>query len=263
MQCSTLSTTIHVDSQQQFSIFTRGSRRHLQKEEGDEELWQKLWYGGGDDDAVDVDFWRSTAGWADDDASMVQYNNAVSNNIYEGGGDYDNGSRIWASKAVKHTAHHTFVLMGALAAVLFCLFMFCCCFISKKDKKDKRSNRMKKKVSAKMKRMKGSSRELTDKLGERRSRSRSSSRIRARSKSRIREGASEKVSDDYQLIDGGESSKRRDSDGKSSSRARSKSRSKSRSDGESRSSSKSSTRERVDAAENEKVLNESACNSVE
>lgn len=243
----------------QFSL--RGSRRHLQKEEGDEELWRKLWYGG-DDDGVDVDFWRSTAGWADDDASMVQYNKVVSNRIYEGegGGDYDNGSRIWASKAVKHTAHHhhPFVLMGALAAVLFCLFMFCCCVISKKDK---RSNRMKKKLSAKMKRMKGSSRELTDKLGERRSRS--SSRSRARSKSRIREGASEKVSDDYQLIDGGESSKRRDSDGKSSSRARSKSRSKSRSDGESRSSSKSSTRERVDAAENEKVLNESACNSVE
>lgn len=228
---------------------------------------RKLWYGGGDDDAVDVDFWRSTAGWADDDASMVHYNQAVSNSIYEDGGDYDNGSRIWTSKAVKHTAHHTFVLMGALAAVLFCLFMTCCCVISKKDKKDKKDKR-KKKVSAKMKRMKGSSRELTDKLGERRSRSRSrsrsSSRSRARSKSRSREGASKKVSDEYQLIDGrGESSKRRDSDGKSSSRARSKSRSKSRSDGESRSSSKSSTRERVDAAENEKVLNESACNSVE
>ena len=242
----------------QFSL--RGSGRRLQKEEGDEELLRKLWYGGDGDD-VDVDFWRSTAGWADDDVSMVQYNHAVYNQISEGDGDYDNGSRIWTSKAqaVSHTDtahHHPFVLMGALAAVLFCLFMFCCCAISKKDK---RSNRKKKKVAAKMKRMKGSSRELTDKLGERRSRS--SSRSRARSESRSREGASEKVSDDYQLIDGGESSKRRDSDDKSSSRARSKSRSKSRSDGKSR--SKSSTRERVDVAENEKVLNESACDNVE
>lgn len=244
----------------QFSL--RGSGRRLQKEEGDEELWRKLWYGGDDDESVDVDFWRSTAGWADDDVSMVQYNQRIYNRISEGDGDYDydNGSRIWTSKAqaqaVKHTDHHPFVLMGALAAVLFCLFMFCCCAISKKDK---RSNRKKKKVAAKMKLMKGSSRELTDKLGERRSRS--SSRSRARSESRSREGASEKVSDDYQLIDGGESSKRRDSDDKSSSRARSKSRSKSRSDGKSR--SKSSTRERVDVAEDEKVLNESACNNVE
>ncbi|KAL7451765.1 hypothetical protein ACHAWC_003563 [Mediolabrus comicus] len=238
----------------QFSL--RGSRWHLQKEEGDEE-WRKLWYGG-DDEVEEVDFWRTTAGWADDDASMVQYNHAVYNRIYEeGDDDYDIRSiesSIWTSEqrahAVKHYALHPFVLMGALAAVLFCLFMFCCCAISKKDKKGKRSDRKKKKVAAKMKRMKGSSRELTDKLGERRSRS--SSRSRARSKSRSREGAPEKVSDDYQLIDGGESSKRRDSDGN-----------KSRSDGESRSSSKSSTRERVDAAENEKVLNESACNSVE
>ena len=45
----------------QFSLSLRGSRRHLLEEEGDEELWQKLWLwygdggGGGDDDDVDVD----------------------------------------------------------------------------------------------------------------------------------------------------------------------------------------------------------------
>ena len=34
----------------QFSLSHRGSRRHLLEEEGDEELWRKLWYGGGGDD---------------------------------------------------------------------------------------------------------------------------------------------------------------------------------------------------------------------
>lgn len=250
-----------------YAIQLRGSGRRLTKEEEvDEEYIRKLSWG---DDDVNVDYWRSRAGWADDDASMLQYNQGVYDSMRDGGNGYNgssSASMTAKAKAATDTAKHSFVFMGALAAVLFCLFMICCCNVSKKG--GKKSAPKKKKSAAKTK---DSSRELRDKHGERRSRSRS--RARASEK---------KVSDDYQLMDGGDeedgkSSKRRDRDGGSSamsrsrsrsrarsterssdrsraSRSKSRSKSKSRSDGKSRSKSKSRPRETVDATENQKML---------
>lgn len=248
-----------------YAIQLRGSGRRLTKEEEvDEEYFRKLSWG---DDDVNVDYWRSVAGWADDDASMIQYNQGVYNSMRGGGNGYNgssSASMTAKAKAATDTARHSFVFMGALAAVLFCLFMICCCNVSKKG--GKKSAPKKKKSAAKTK---DSSRELRDKHGERRSRSRS--RARASEK---------KVSDDYQLMDGGDeednkSSKRRDRDGRSArsssrsrarsterssdrsraSRSKSRSKSKSRSDGKiSRSRSKSRPRETVDATENQKML---------
>ncbi|KAL7448994.1 hypothetical protein ACHAWC_001104 [Mediolabrus comicus] len=244
-----------------YAIQLRGSGRRLTKEEEvDEEYFRKLSWG---DDDVNVDYWRSRAGWADDDASMIQYNQGVYNSMRDGGNGYNGSSSASMTAKAKAAARHPFVFMGALAAVLFCLFMICCCNVSKKG--GKKSAPKKKKSAAKTK---DSSRELRDKHGERRSRSRS--RARASEK---------KVSDDYQLMDGGDeednkSSKRRDRDGRSvrsSSRSRarsterssdrsratskSRSKSKSRSDGKiSRSRSKSRPRETVDATENQKML---------
>ena len=66
----------------QFSL--RGSRRHLQKEDGGRRrrrVVAKTWYGG-DDEVEEVDYWCTTAGWATGDASMIQYNHAVYNRIY-------------------------------------------------------------------------------------------------------------------------------------------------------------------------------------
>jgi hypothetical protein len=245
-----------------YSIQLRGSGRRLTKEEEvDEEYIRKLSWG---DDDVNVDYWRSRAGWADDDASMIQYNQGVYNSMHNGKNGSSSASMTAKAKAATDTARHSFVFMGALAAVLFCLFMMCCCNVSKKG--GKKSAPKKKKPAAKTK---DSSRELRDKHGERRSRSRS--RARASEK---------KVSDDYQLMDGGDeednkSSKRRDRDGRSvrsssrsrarsmerssdrskASRSKSRSKSKSRSGGKiSRSRSKSRPRETVDATENQKML---------
>ncbi len=244
-----------------YAIQLRGSGRRLTKEEEvDEEYFRKLSRG---DDDVNVDYWRSRAGWADDDASMIQYNQGVYNSMRDGGNGYNGSSSASMTAKAKAATDRPFVFMGALAAVLFCLFMICCCNVSKKG--GKKSAPKKKKSAAKTK---DSSRELRDKHGERRSRSRS--RARASEK---------KVSDDYQLMDGGDeednkSSKRRDRDGRSvrsSSRSRarsterssdrsratskSRSKSKSRSDGKiSRSRSKSRPRETVDATENQKML---------
>ena len=244
-----------------YAIQLRGSGRRLTKEEEADEERKLSW---GDDD-VNVDYWRSRAGWADDDASMIQYNQGVYNSMRDGGNGYNGSASMTAkAKAATDTARHSFVFMGALAAVLFCLFMICCCNVSKKG--GKKSAPKKKKSAAKTK---DSSRELRDKHGERRSRSRS--RARASEK---------KVSDDYQLMDGSDeeerksSSKRRDGDGRSvrsssrsrarsterssdrsrASRSKSRSKSKSRSDGKSRSRSKSRPRETVDATENQKML---------
>lgn len=222
------------------AIQLRGSGRRLTKEEeADEEFFRKL--SSGDDD-VNVDYWRSRAGWADDDASMLQYNQGVYNSMRSGNGNNGSSSESMTAKAKAEldAAKHSFVFMGVLAAVLFCLFMMCCCNVSKKG--DQKSAPLKKKSAAKTK---DSSRELRDKHGERRSRSRS--RARASKK---------KVSDDYQLMDGGDeedgkSSKRRDR-----SRARSTERSPDRSRARSKSKSKrrSEGKSRVDATENQKML---------
>jgi hypothetical protein len=180
--------------------------------------------GGGrqlsDSTESEVDYWRKRAGWADDDATMTEYNNGVYTHMYGYGDDgvvsssssssssssnSSSSSSSWTKTAKEHIAHST-IFLGALASLLLCLFLFrCCCVASKVEKKEK----IKKATKSKDKVVE----HLEDKHGERR---RSRSKSQARSKSRTRSKARSTVSDEYQLMedgpDGKNSSKRQEKD---------------------------------------------------
>lgn len=201
-----------------------------------------------DESTDDVDYWRSRAGWADDDESMKSYNQGVYNTYYMGddgaGGSTSNNNSSAGKKALDHLGW----ILGLASTVIFLVMLVKCC-----SSAPSQSSRKGRTSSVKSR---DSSRSIRDKHGERRSRSRSRaasgrsrSKSRTRSKSRCRKGegggGGGGTGSDYKLMDEEEDNKSRRSTKSSNSKrsslsrshskaARSRSRSKARSKSRSR-----------------------------
>jgi hypothetical protein len=185
--------------------------------------------------AEDVDYWRKAAGWFDDDAKMLEYNNGISDTYYQprdgnGGSSFSLGGQ----------QSETIGLALKIGVVVVVLVLFICVIraIARRMEEKKVS-------SSEGKRSSSRSRSL--------GRSSSSRARSSRSRSRTR-GAS-----DYEMMDDGDDGRSRKSTRSSSGRSRSKGRSSSRTRERSRSKPRSSRKPSASAAtvvssENDPVL---------
>ena len=154
---------------------------------------------------ANVDYWRSRAGWADDDETMRSYNEGVYSSYYGGdAGSTSSGGHRSFSNTSKQM--HLPWILGIVSSVIFLILLVKCCSAAppKSDRKGRTSS---------VKSSRDSSRSVRDKHGERRSRSRShaasdrsrsKSRTRSKSQSRSRrsDGEGGDESDvDYKLMD--------------------------------------------------------------
>lgn len=154
---------------------------------------------------ANVDYWRSRAGWADDDETMRSYNEGVYSSYYGGdAGSTSSGGHRSFSNTSKQM--HLPWLLGIVSSVIFLILLVKCCSAAppKSDRKGRTSS---------VKSSRDSSRSVRDKHGERRSRSRShaasdrsrsKSRTRSKSQSRSRRSDGDEGDDsdvDYKLMD--------------------------------------------------------------
>lgn len=220
----------------------------------------------------DVDYWRKSAGWADDDEAMKSYNQGVYNTYYMGddvsGGTNSGG--MSGSKASRRVLDHTGWILGLASTIIFLIMLVKCCSSAPSQSVQKRTSSVKS--------SRDSSRSIRDKHGERRSRSRSraasgrsrsKSRTRSKSKSRSSGGGggdantksgskagSASSSSDYKLMDDDDDDNKSRRSTRSSRSGRSRSRSKVRSSGEStrsRSSSKARSKSKSRNRDGEKT----------
>ncbi|KAL3790782.1 hypothetical protein ACHAW5_010758 [Stephanodiscus triporus] len=209
---------------------------------------------------VNVDYWRSQAGWADDDATMRSYNEGVYSTWY--GGELSSKSGSWKSNSGSTSGSNSgsskLILplpwIFGLASLILTLILLVRCCLTAPPKKER-------KCTTSVRSSRDSSRSVRDKHGERRSRSRSraasdrSSRSksrsdRSRSKSRSRKsGEGGGGDDDYKLMDDRSRATTKSSRSRSRSRAR-RDGSPSRSRSKVRSSKSSSRRDAGEDSEN-------------
>ena len=154
---------------------------------------------------ANVDYWRSRAGWADDDETMRSYNEGVYSSYYGGdvGSTSSGGHRSFSNTSKQM---HLPWILGIVSSVIFLILLVKCCSAAppKSDRKGRTSS---------VKSSRDSSRSVRDKHGERRSRSRShaasdrsrsKSRTRSKSQSRSRRSDGDEGDDsdvDYKLMD--------------------------------------------------------------
>lgn len=200
-----------------------------------------------------VEYYRTRAGWLNDDEAMRKYNEGAYSAYYggdSGAAEFQNGSGNNNSSKKFKAMDHLGWILGLASTFIFLVFLVKCAS-SKKSSSDSKRSSSGRNSSSKVK-SRDSSRSIRDKHGERR-RSRSRSRAdgtsvrSSRSKSRTRTTSSS----DYKLMDGDDSydyddtkSRRSRSAGRrSSSRSHSKdTRSRSRSRARSKSRSRASGR---------------------
>jgi hypothetical protein len=191
---------------------------------------------------VNVDYWRSQAGWADDDATMKSYNEGVYSTWYGGDLSRSNSGSTSGSNSGSGKLILPLPWIFGLASLILTLILLVRCCLTAPPKKDRI-------CTTSVRSSRDSSRSVRDKHGERRSRSRSrAASDRSRSKSRPRKSG-EGGDDDYKLMDDRSRATTKSSRSRSRSRAR-RDGSPSRSRSKGRSMKRSSRRDAGEDGEN-------------